>query len=446
MRFRWLLLAAALAAGQPASDLLQNAIFAQETTGDLDEAIRIYRQILSAGPGQRLYAPLAQFRLGQCLLRKADRLGAAAAFQAVIRNYPDQSALVARAREAMPAGDDLLPKPWQDREVAEYRWTFPGAEDAWSITFIAPSPRGRGDDRIQLYYFTPAGHALRVDVERNSMRPTTVINSGVPRQAGASSSAYEAAEIVYLLRREVLVPGVGGSLLVNLPNAEPVTVQFAVEAVEDVTVPAGSFSCYRVRLSVPRQHLSIAEGTWSVPADSEILWYGTAAGRPLVKIATGNAVGELTAVRVADRSGQTVQRDPALGYSFVLPSDWVEHTRISSNGRLKTIDLIDIDGLVSMRILLTPAPPEPLETTVSNRIRTLAARQHIYTVLAPPTKATLGGHDAMTWKAQFGEATEFGICVLGESLLATITVQVPAAEFESLRPRFQAILDSLRLR
>jgi hypothetical protein len=446
MRFGWLLLAAVLAAAQPASDLLQSAIYAQETTGDLDTAVRIYRQILDAGPGQRLYAPLAQFRLAQCLLRKGDRRGAVAAFQAVIRNYPNQTALVARAREAMPAGDELLPKPWQDREVAEYRWTIPGAEDAWSITFIAPSPRRRGNDSIQLHYYEPAGHALRVDVERNSMRPTAVINSGVSRSAAASASAYEAAEICYLLRRKVLAPGLRSALPLNLPTGEPVTMQFAVEAVEDVTVPAGSFSCYRVRLSVPRQHRSIVEGTWSVPADSEVLWFGTGSGRPLVKMEAGNAVGELTAVRVADRSGQTVQRDPALGYSFVLPSDWVEHTRISANGRLKTIDLIDIDASLSMRILITDAGPEPLETMVENRIRILAARQHIYAILAPPTKATLGGHPAMTWKAQFGEATEFGICVVGELRLATITVQAPAIELEWLRPRFQPILDSFRLR
>src|SRR5215468_1454841 len=102
MRVAWLLLTAGLAAGQPASDLLESAIYAQEASGDLDTAIRIYQQILKAGPAQRMYAPQAQFRLGQCLLSKGDRRGATEAFQAVIRNYSNQAALVARAREAMP--------------------------------------------------------------------------------------------------------------------------------------------------------------------------------------------------------------------------------------------------------------------------------------------------------------------------------------------------------
>jgi hypothetical protein len=449
MRIGWLLLFAALAAGQPASDLLQSAIYAQEASGDLDMAIRIYQQILSAGPGQRMYAPQAQFRLGQCLLRKGDRRGAAAAFQAVIRNYPEQAALIARARGAMPGGEELLPKPWQDREIAEYRWIIPGVEDAWSIAHIAPSPGTRANDRIQLHYYIPAGHALRVDVERSSMRPTAVINSGVPRRADSSGSAYESAEIVYLLRRKVLAPGIRGNMPLNLPDGEPVTLQFAVHAVEDVTVPAGKFSCYRVRLSVPRPHFSILEGTWLVPADSEFLWYGTGPGRPLVRMASGGAVGELTALRTAEPSGQTVQRDPALGYSFVLPSDWVNHTRISPNREQTTIDLHHVESDMSIRILLdtyVTTRAFPLDVVVANRVRILTERQPAYTVLGQMTKTTLAGRPALSWMAGMGRSTEYGICVQSESLLATITVQTPASDFERLRARFQPILDSFRLR
>src|SRR5215831_4378982 len=94
-----LLCSAVLATSQPASDMLQSGIFAQEVTGDLDEAIRIYRQILNGGAGMRLYAPQAQYRLGACLLRKKDLAGARAAFQALIENYPQEQELIARTRE-----------------------------------------------------------------------------------------------------------------------------------------------------------------------------------------------------------------------------------------------------------------------------------------------------------------------------------------------------------
>jgi hypothetical protein len=449
MRLASLLVAAVVAAGQPASDLLQSAIYAQESKGDLDAAIRIYRQILSAGAGQRMYAPQAQFRLGQCLLRRGDRHGAIEAFQAVIRNFPEQAELVARAREAMPVGEGLLPRPWQDREVAEYRWSVAGAgpEDAWSITHIAPSPRARGDDCIQLHYYLPAGHKMGVDVQRDSMLPTGVNNLGVPRRQGPNS-AYEAAELVYLLRRWVLSPGVRGSMPLNLPNGDPVKLQFAVEAKEDVTVPAGKFSCYRVRLSVPRPHLSILEGTWTVPADGEVLWYAIGGGRPLVKMKAGGAIGELTALRVAEAGGQSVQRDPVLGYSLVLPSDWVQHTRAAPDRQMTTIDLHAIASDLGIRIILTPwsARNERLETVVSNRIRTQASRHPVYTVRGRPAAATLAGHAGLSWMADMDGQSEFGICAPGETLLATITVQAPTAEFEHLRAQFQPILDSFRLR
>ena len=57
-----LLCLASSASAQPASDLLQSGIYHQDTLGDLDAAIRIYRQILSSGAGVRLYTAQAQYR------------------------------------------------------------------------------------------------------------------------------------------------------------------------------------------------------------------------------------------------------------------------------------------------------------------------------------------------------------------------------------------------
>ena len=50
------------------SELLEKGIFSEETKGDLDEAIKIYRQILADAKANRGFVAQAQYRLGQCLL------------------------------------------------------------------------------------------------------------------------------------------------------------------------------------------------------------------------------------------------------------------------------------------------------------------------------------------------------------------------------------------
>jgi hypothetical protein len=82
-------LAAIPAAAQSAAELLQKGIFAQETSGDLDSAIQIYRQIVNGAFSQREIVAQAQYRLGQTLLKKGDAAGAAEEFKKLARDFPN---------------------------------------------------------------------------------------------------------------------------------------------------------------------------------------------------------------------------------------------------------------------------------------------------------------------------------------------------------------------
>jgi hypothetical protein len=89
--------AAALAvpvSAQSASELLQKGIYTQDTVGDLDGAIQIYREILSSSPAQHEIAAEAQYRLAQALIRKGDLTGAALEFQTLARDYSEYRALI----------------------------------------------------------------------------------------------------------------------------------------------------------------------------------------------------------------------------------------------------------------------------------------------------------------------------------------------------------------
>jgi tetratricopeptide (TPR) repeat protein len=95
------------APAQSVAEQLQKGIYAQQTAGDLDGAIRIYRQVIASNPAQRIYAAQAQMHLAQALLAKGDLEGAAQEFTTLSANYSEFRDMIAdmasRMQEASPA-------------------------------------------------------------------------------------------------------------------------------------------------------------------------------------------------------------------------------------------------------------------------------------------------------------------------------------------------------
>jgi TonB family protein len=89
---------------QTAAEELQKGIFTQETAGDLDGAIGIYRQIVDTGSTPREIAAQAQYRLGEALLEKGDLAGAAAEFDKLSRSYPDYGSMIGNLATMARAG------------------------------------------------------------------------------------------------------------------------------------------------------------------------------------------------------------------------------------------------------------------------------------------------------------------------------------------------------
>lgn len=181
MKRVWIVVAlmAALGAGlqtvaQTASELLQKGIYTQETLGDLDSAIKIYKQLLSAANENRLYAAQAQYRLAICLLAKGDVGEATKAFQRVIEDYPEQKDLADKARERMPGALKLLPAPWAESEVMEARLKSAGGMTAGAMGYsIEPAP---GDPARRWLIRTRTNtmmfqYGSRVTVDRATFQP-----------------------------------------------------------------------------------------------------------------------------------------------------------------------------------------------------------------------------------------------------------------------------------
>jgi len=109
---------AADADGPPAAVLLEKGIYTEETAGDLDAAMAIYRRIIDESAAARPAVAEAHYRLAMCLLKKGDTSAAAGRLARLLSEYGDQAAVATKARAELaklaPAdqpGGETFPEP-----------------------------------------------------------------------------------------------------------------------------------------------------------------------------------------------------------------------------------------------------------------------------------------------------------------------------------------------
>lgn len=292
---------------QSPSDLLQKAIYTEEMVGNLEGAIQLYKQVVAAAKDVRPYGAQAQFRLGLCLLKKGNQADAVTAFKALIEQYPEQTELVAKSREHIAAGVDLLPAPWSDGEMLEYRLKAPGGQIA--ATQVLAVDRGGADTWLLStgMYLGVGTMASRIEVRRDNMRPVESryrnfmlgdahaiyeANRVKIELTGKRSNTLELDKPVYdndsfysIVRRLPLAPGYKTGLRVISPlGATPVDVSVQVLGVEDVETAAGKFQTYKTELSVMRQ----------------MFWISNDPRRLLVKYEAPGMTAELVGIRATE--------------------------------------------------------------------------------------------------------------------------------------------------
>lgn len=135
---------------ESASDLLEKAIFTEETVGDLDSAMKMYGQILAKEQADRAVAAQALYRLGSCRLRKGDKAGATQAFKRLLSDFPGETNIGQRAKReldklsgvssAVPLVVETNPQNFANNvspSLKAITVTFdrPMADESWAWTF-----------------------------------------------------------------------------------------------------------------------------------------------------------------------------------------------------------------------------------------------------------------------------------------------------------------------
>lgn len=96
-----ILLLPAAARAQTPAELLQKGIYAQQVTGDVDAAIRIYRQVVETAGTDRATGGRAQMMIVSALMQRGDLVGAGREFEILSTSYADQKDLILAMQTAM---------------------------------------------------------------------------------------------------------------------------------------------------------------------------------------------------------------------------------------------------------------------------------------------------------------------------------------------------------
>lgn len=101
--------------------LLQEAQYQEQTAGDLDKAIELYRQVLTEAAQVERLAARAAFQLAVCYQKKGDTAKAAEYYQKVVNEFPSQKTLAERTAKEL---EKIDPKTIDSLSVAEQKKNY----------------------------------------------------------------------------------------------------------------------------------------------------------------------------------------------------------------------------------------------------------------------------------------------------------------------------------
>src|SRR5258708_2143126 len=136
-RLRPLLLLSALAYCGDADPgaLLQRARLLAEKNQNLTEAVRLYGEVIRLAQAQHSLAARARYEQGLLYLRLGKGVDAQAAFRAVVRDFPLQTAVAAMARARLPAEklEIAMRRVWSGEEADPHGLVSP---DGRFLSFV----------------------------------------------------------------------------------------------------------------------------------------------------------------------------------------------------------------------------------------------------------------------------------------------------------------------
>ena len=460
---------AQLAAAASPSELLEQGIYSEETKGDVDAALKLYQQVVTEAKAGQAVAAQAQYRVGVCYYKKKNYAEAHAAFEKLLKDYPDQKDLIALANKYLADAMPLMPAPWVDGEELQLDIKFPTGFKIGSACYRVNAGEASGQKtwRLSSHLYAVTQQSSRVEVQADSFKPIhchwkiNVIGEvdvcyshgyAELKMAGKddvtkidlTGVVYDNEEAIQLMRRLPLAPDYKTTLQIftGLGGGNVLPLEAKVTAQQKVNVPAGTFDCFKVELSKVRQ----------------TFWYSTDAHHYLVKFEGGGAVGVLAAVTQRKAGEPLRYQDPALGFSLMAPGDWMFHRADSKSDKAKAaVVILDPDGIatsivnVSSRTNLWPEAQKSLRAWAEKEIADGEGSKILKDLVIRPESwkdRMVAGKPGISFIGDFVEGDEkkigYAVFTFGNNNAATFVLLAGAKDFEAFQPKFEAIVESYK--
>ncbi len=450
-----------------AAELLEKAIYTEETVGDLDEAIKVYEKVVAEGKAAENLAAQAQLRIGLCYAKLGKNDKATAAFQAVIDNYPQVEEVVAQAREQLPREPKLQPAPWGEGDELLMEMQLPNGmgvgeqiyrvsaiekdgQPYWECqtwqTIVINGQLGKSRVLIDKETFAPIEsnwkHTMLGQATGSYGKDQVVIqlsnqtDSTTLKFTGQVFDNEQAAEMFRLLplkegyKTTVQIISTLGTTLIPL--------ELDVTKLETIEVPAGSFECFRLELNI-----------------GQTFWISTDEHRYIVQFRAGGVTAKLSDIRQYKPGESTEVKEDR--FSVTLPPDWFAYTP-SNNTQDKSPETSLIDPHAIANTKIEAGPLEPLQSETDSPeawLKTSLDKHREQTEDFKLTDqgievTTIGGRPAASATFHFKEGnksmTARRIAIFGETSAINVRFSVESDLYDKWEPEFAKVLSTLKVK
>jgi tetratricopeptide (TPR) repeat protein len=471
----------ATAAAQDPSVLLEKGIYAEETLGNLSEAIGIYQQVIAATDANRATAALALFRLGMCYQKLGRTADAQAAFSKLAKLYPEQKDLIAKLPAAASKELALRPAPWVAGEVLQFAIKVnlnvaTGSVEAGTAMYRADSVRENGKAawrfqsileqvtgivqlssmRVDASTLTPISSSIAMPVMgmryKLSYTPGQVEQLNIKKDGTVAKTilpldraTYDYSQLAMLIRCLPLREGFQAAIPMVFPAASLVyEVKVSVPVREKVTVPAGTFDCYKTIVNLAGQELTY--------------WISDDANAYIVKLNQLDLMTlELNSIKKVGLTQPVSFEDREFGITLSAPSPWyIIHSKLQS-----MIHLIEPETEAEGTLIMSGEPGKL--TNELNDLLALSLDEAVNKYAAGMQKArpgysirpgslgtiTISGLPAIRYAADCkhlltGQDTvEYTHFFAKSGKLYRLILQAGAGKFDSMKADFDSIASSL---